>query len=117
MDQGPEVDEGLAAHAVRGPKESHATWVAVLFLLLFLVNLAPVVLLASMGEWTRDAFRDPTLLPAVVLVCAAPVVAWAGFLGARRRWHGLLLALLALLTIAWPLFVAWVLLNMLCAAL
>ena len=117
MDQEPEVDEGLAAHDVRGPRASAPTWVAVLFLVLLIVNLAPVVLLASMAEWSSDAFRDPTLPPALVLVCAAPLIAWAGFLGARRRWNVLLLALLALLTIAWPLFVAWVLLNMLCAAL
>ena len=118
MERGPGIEEGLrAAHEVRGPKASHPTWVSVLFLVLLIVNLAPVVLLAWMGEWSRDAFRDPTLSPALVLVCAAPVVAWAGFLGARNRWNALLLALLALLTIAWPLFVAWVLLNMLCAAL
>ena len=117
MDRGPEVDEGRAAHDVRRPRKRHATWVAALFLLLFLVNLAPVVLFAWMVDGSRDAWRDPTFTPALLLVCAAPLVAWAGFLGARRGWNVLLLALLALLTIAWPLFVAWVLLAMLCAAL
>jgi|SRR6187399_5040 hypothetical protein len=99
------------------PRSGRSRWIAGLFVVLLLVNLAPVVLLALMAEWSGDAFRDPTLPPAVVLVVAAPLVAWAGFLGTRRGWNAALLTLLALLTIAWPLFVAWVLLNMLCAAI
>jgi len=113
-----EFDEGFpGAGGVGVPRSGRSRWVAGLFVLLLLVNLAPVVLLASTVEWSGDAFREPTLPTALVLVCAAPLVAIAGFIGARRRWNGMLLSFLAVLTIAWPLFVAWVLLNMMCAAL
>lgn len=95
----------------------HPTWLVVLFGALFLVNLAPVALLGLMGGFTRAAWEDPTYPPALAVVVAATLLATAGMVGVRRGWHVAVLSLLGLVMVAWPLFVAWVLLNMLVAAL
>jgi hypothetical protein len=95
----------------------HAMWVSILFGVLFLVNVAPLVLLGLMGGFTRDAWRDPSFPPSFIVVCAATLIAFCGLIGARRGWHALVLSLFGLVMVAWPLFVAWVLLNMMAAAL
>ena len=95
----------------------HPTWVIILFGSLFLVNVAPIVLLALMGGFTRAAWEDPTFPPSFAVVCAATLVAVAGVVGARRGWNAIVLSFLGLFMVAWPLFVAWVLLNMVAAAL
>jgi hypothetical protein len=91
--------------------------VVVLFGALFLVNLAPIVLLGLMGGFTRAAWEDPSYPPSLAVVCAATLVAIAGVIGARRGWNAVVLSFLGLVMVAWPLFVAWVLLNMIAAAL
>lgn len=98
-------------------RSRHPTWVVILFGLLFLVNLAPIVLLGLMGGFTRDAWRDRSYPPSLAVVCLATLVAVAGVVGARRGWNALLLWFLGLFMVAWPLFVAYVLLCMMTAAL
>ncbi len=107
----------LAPGGTRPRRGRHPTWVVVLFGALFLVDLAPLVLLAFMGGFTEAAWRDPSFQPSLAVICAAALVAFAGFHGARRGWNGLVLTFLGLFMVAWPLFVAWVLLCMLAAAL
>lgn len=106
----------LAAGRLGTPRR-HATWVAILFGVLFLVNVAPLVLLGLMGGYTKEAWQDPSYPPSFAVVCAASLIALAGLIGARRGWNAFVLSLLGLIMIAWPLFVAWVLLNMMAAAL
>jgi len=105
---------GLFGVATRG---RHATWVTILFGVLFLVNLAPLVLLGLMGGFTQEAWADPTYPRSLAVVCAATLIALAGLIGARRGWNALVLWLLGLLMVVWPLFVAWVLLNIMIAPL
>ena len=100
-----------------GTPRRHAMWVTIVFAVLFLVNVAPLVLLGLMGGFTRDAWRDPSYPPSFAVVCVATLVAIAGLVGARRGWNAIVLSLCAFVMIAWPLFVAWVLLNMIAAAL
>lgn len=95
----------------------HATWVTILFGVLFLVNVAPLVLLGLMGGYTKDAWQDPSCPPSFAVVCATALIALAGLIGARRGWNVVVLSFIGLFMIAWPLFVAWVLLNMMAAAL
>jgi hypothetical protein len=98
-------------------RRRHATWVTILFGALCLVNLAPLVLLGLMGGFTQAAWRDPSFPPSLAVVCTASLIAVVGVIGARRGWNAIVLSLFGLFMIAWPLFVAWVLLNMLAAAL
>src|SRR5262245_54035925 len=98
-------------------RSRHPTWVVVLFGLLFLVNLVPIVLLGLMGGFTKAAWEDPSYPPSLAVICAATLVAIAGLVGARRGWNGLLLSILGIIMVAWPLFVAYVLLCMMTAAL
>jgi len=100
-----------------GKPRRHATWVTILFGVLFVVNVAPLVLLGLMGGYTEDAWADPSNTPSFAVVCAAALVAVAGLIGARRGWHAVVLALLGLVMVAWPLFVAYALLIMMTAAL
>jgi hypothetical protein len=100
-----------------GTPTRHRAWVTILFGVLFLVNLAPIVLLGLMGGFTRDAWADPSYPPSFAVVCVATLVALAGLIGARRGWNAIVLSLVGLCMIAWPLFVAWVLLSMMAAAL
>jgi hypothetical protein len=100
-----------------GMPRRHATWVTILFGLLFLVNVAPPVLLGLMGGYTREAWNDPNYPPSFAVVCAAFLAALAGLIGARRGWNAVVLSFLGLTMIAWPLFVAWVLLSLMTAAL
>ena len=95
----------------------HTTWVTALFGVLFLVNLAPLVLLGLMGGFAQAALADPTYPRSFAVVCAPTLVALAGLLGARRGWNAIVLSLLGLLMVAWPLFVAWVLINIMLAPL
>lgn len=95
----------------------HRTWVVVLFGALFLVNVAPLVLLGLMGGFTKAAWQDPSFPPSLAVICLATLNAAAGVIGVRRGWNAVVLALIGLVMVAWPRFVAWVLLNMLAAAL
>ena len=100
-----------------GARGRHATWVTILFGVLFLVNLAPLVLLGLMGGFTQAAWADPTYPRSFAVICAATLVAVAGLVGARRGWNAIVLSFLGLLMIAWPLFVAWVLVIIMVAPL
>ena len=106
----------LGTTQVNRPRR-HSTWVTVLFGALLAADLAPIVLLGLMGGFSRRAWSDPSYPPSFVVVCAATLVSVCGFAGARRGWNALVLSLFGLFMIAWPLFVAWVMLNMLAAAL
>jgi hypothetical protein len=100
-----------------GTPRRHATWVIILFGLLFLVNVAPPVLLGLMGGYSREAWKDPNYPPSFAVVCLAFLAALAGLIGACRGWNAVVLSFLGLTMIAWPLFVAWVLLSLMTAAL
>jgi hypothetical protein len=98
-------------------RSRRSIWRQGFFLVLFLVDVAPLVLLCVQATADREGRRDPSLLPAFLFCIAAPLVALAGWIGARRGWNALVLSFLALLTIAWPLFVAYVILVVLASAL
>lgn len=98
-------------------RRRHPTWVRVLFAVLFAVDVVPLAYLCVAGGLSRDAWSDPSYPPSFAVVCAATLVALGGVIGTRRGWHSLVLSLFGLVMVAWPLFVAWVMLNMLAAAL
>ena len=112
-----EVNAGALGLGGTGTPGRQRVWVTILFGVLFVVNVSPLVLLGLMGGYTREAWKDPSYPPSFAVVCTASLVALAGVIGARRGWNAIVLSFLGIVMIAWPLFVAWVLLNMMTAAL
>jgi len=111
------MNTGALESAQVESRHRHVTWVTVLFGALLVVDLAPLVLLGLMGGFSREAWSDPSYPTSFAVVCAATFVSLGGFAGARRGLNALVLSLFGLFMVAWPLFVAWVMLNMLAAAL
>jgi hypothetical protein len=99
-------------------KAPHATWVTVLFIILFLLDTCPLILGTSMGGWTASTWmHDAESRTGISLVFVGVLVGVAGIVGARRGWNPLALSTLALLTIGWIALVAWVLVNVLIAVI
>ena len=91
-------------------RESHSTWVVVVFGLLALLNFMP--LRGSLRLGGGDGVVTSTQVIALTCSGAAFVAALFGVIGARRGWRGWALVPLGILPIGWLGFVGWMLANL-----
>jgi hypothetical protein len=83
-----------------------------LFVILEVVSLLPLVLMLQSGGGSAGSlWRDAGTRNTVLVCCVAPALMVLGIVGARRGWSRGVLALLGLAGLAWPAFVAWMILH------
>ena len=82
------------------------------FVLLEVVSLLPLLLMFQSGGGSDGIFwRDAGYRNTVLVCCIVPALMALGIVGAQRGWNRGVLTLLALAGLAWPAFVAWMILN------
>jgi hypothetical protein len=83
-----------------------------LFMVLEVVNLLPLLAMFRFGDGADGGFwRDTGYRNTVLVCCVVPALTALGIVGARRGWNRGALALLGLAGLAWPAFVAWIILH------
>ena len=76
------------------------------------VSLLPLLAMYRLGDGADGGFwRDSGYRNTVLVCCIVPALMALGIVGARRGWNRGALALLGLAGLAWPAFVAWVILH------
>ena len=76
------------------------------------VSLLPLLAMSRFGDGADGGFwRDSGYRNTVLVCCVVPALMALGIVGARRGWNRGALALLGLAGLAWPAFVAWMILH------
>lgn len=82
------------------------------FVFLEVVSLLPLLAMLQSGGGTDGSlWRDAGYRNTILVCCVVPVLMTLGIVGARREWNRGVLALLGLTGLAWPAFVAWMILH------
>ena len=82
------------------------------FVFLEVVSLLPLLMMLQSGGGSDGSlWRDAGYRNTILVCCVVPVLMTLGIVGARRGWNRGVLALLGLTGLAWPAFVAWMILH------
>jgi hypothetical protein len=93
-------------------KPRSGKWALGFFLFLEVVSLLPLLMMLQSGGGSDGSlWRDAGYRNTILVCCIVPALMILGFVGARRGWNRGVLALLGLTGLAWPAFVAWMILH------